>query len=170
MKKKITILISILLLLIIGGSLTYYFMFEAPKKGIAERCAGYVPNWQNFIDCHGVIAFTDSWDVDYISLKDHIHDYEIARIYNLDQLIYVADKIFVINRNTIKGTISDSTKTQYYQELFQNGQLETNYYDSISDIPTYLVIDYVSGEVKAYSDINEVPQDYKQYFSEIQNN
>jgi|SRR3989339_270104 len=168
MKKKTTIIIiSILLLLIIGGSLTYYFMFEAPKKGIAERCAGYVPNWENFIDCHGVITITDSWDVDYISLKDHIHDYEIARIYNMEQFTYVADKIFVINRKTIKGTISDGTKIRYYQELFQDGQLETNYYDSISNIPTYLVINYVSGEVETYSNIDEAPQEYKQYFLEI---
>jgi hypothetical protein len=169
-KKTIIIIISILVLFVFGSLFIYYYIFETPKKVIAERCAGYDPNWETFINCYGVITITDSWDKDYISLKDHIHGYEIARIYNLKQFINNDEKIFVINRKTIEGSVSNGKKTQYYQELFQNSHLVTSNYDSILDIPTYLVIDYRSGEVEVYKNTESIPQKYKKYFLEIQNN
>jgi hypothetical protein len=168
-KKTLIITFSILVLLIVGAWFSYYYIFEAPKKDIVARCAGYVPYWENFIECYGTIAITDGWLSDYISLDDHIHNYEIAGIDNINQYIHTDNKIFVINRHLMEGSSSDGTRTRYYLDFFQNGKLTTNYYDSISDIPTYLVIDFRSGEVEAYKNIDEVPQEYRQYFLKLQN-
>lgn len=168
-KKTTIIIIIVFTTLIIGALIAYYFMFIAPKKDIAEKCQGFVPNWVDYIDCHGVVSINDGWDMDYISLKDHVHEYEIARVYNQDQYIYTDNKIFVINKKIIEGSVSNGKRIKYYQELFQNGELKTNYYDIILDIPTYLIINTVSGEVKAHKDITEVPEVEKSYFIQLEN-
>lgn len=170
MKKKTLITtISISVLLIAGAWIAYYFVFEVPKKDVAERCAGYIPDWENFIECYGVISITDGWLSDYISLDDHIHKYEIAGIDNINQYIHTDDKIFVINRHLMEGSSSDGIKTTYYLDFFQNGKLATNDYDSISDTPTYLIVDTKTGEVEAYKNIDEVPQEYRNNFAELEN-
>jgi hypothetical protein len=168
-KKKVLIIFSILAIFLVAISLAYYYSFVAPKEDIAERCQGFVPNWMDFIDCHGVVSINDGWDMDYLSLKDHVHEYEIARVYNQDQYLYVDGKVFVINLNPIEGSASDGLKTEYYQRLFQNGKLVENPYSAISDIPTYLVIDTQSGETQAYRTVDEVPQEYRQYFIRMAN-
>jgi hypothetical protein len=167
MIKKTKIIISLVVVLVISIPLLYYFIFVVPKKEIAEKCQGYYPYWGNFVDCQGVIAINDGWDMDYLSIKDHIHNYEIARVYNRNQYIYSDNKIFVINKKNIKNSSSDGIKNTYYQELFQNGQLMESSYEVVSDIPTYLVVDTVSGETKAYKTISDVPKDQQIYFNDI---
>jgi hypothetical protein len=168
MKKRVLVVLgSILLLLIVGVALAYYLIIVVSKKEVAERCQGYIPNWSNFIDCHGVIVINDAWDVDYLSLKDHVHGYEIARVHDKNQYVYVDGNIFVINRKIIEGSTSDGARTRYYQKLFQNGMLVTNYYDSVSDIPAYLIIDSESGEVRAFQNIAQVPENKQKYFDQI---
>lgn len=168
-KNKITIIVSVVILLVIGLSLAYYYSFVAPKKAIAERCANYVPYWTDFVECYGVVVINDGWDMDYLSIRDHVHEYEIARIYNLNQLVHTEEKIYVINRKIIEGQTSDGIKIEYYQKLFQNDEVVKKYYDSISDIPTYLVIDYKSGEVSAYKNITDVPENDRGYFEQLKN-
>lgn len=94
----------------------------------------------------------------YLGLKNNLfHDYTIARVYNREQYLYIDNKIFVINRKNIESISSDGAKITYKQELFQNGKLVYTPYDRISDIPTYLIIDTILGEVKAYSNISDIP-------------
>jgi hypothetical protein len=169
MTKKIKIIIAIIAILFIAFLGTHYFMFEYPKIGIAKKCQGFVPTWTDFIDCYGIVSINDGWDMDYISLKDHIHKYEIARVYNQNQYIYINNKIFVINLKNIENSASDGFNTTYYQKLFQGGNLIENEYDSISNIPNYLVIDTENGEVKTYKNIDEVPNSEKKYFEDIKN-
>jgi hypothetical protein len=94
----------------------------------------------------------------------------LANIYNLDQYVLADGKMYVKNRKveTYQTTFPDG-KIQYYQDLFQNGDIKTYYYDRLSDIPTYLVIDYISGETVAYKSIADVPPNEKQYFEGIEN-
>lgn len=166
--KTIIIISSIVVVLAIIISIAYHYSFVVPKEAVAERCQNYVPNWENFVECYGVVVVTDAWDEDYLSLKDHIHDYEVARVYNQNQYRYVDGKVFVINRNNIEKSSSNGSKTTYYQALFRNNKVIEKSYDSISDIPVYLVIDTKSGEVQDYKKINEVPQSEQDYFKEIE--
>ena len=165
-KKNLTI-ISVVLVLVAVVSSAWYLSFIAPKKLVAEKCHGFVPNWADFVDCHGMISINDGWDMDYLSLKDHVHKYEIARVDNQNQYIYENNKIFVINRKAIENSSTNGTKTIYYQELFQNGRLSDNPYGEISDIPTFLVVETISGEVEAYKNITDVPIGQQGYFTEI---
>ena len=167
-KKTIIITSSIVVVLVIIISIVGYYSFVVPKEVVAERCQNYMPNWENFVECYGVVVITDAWDENYLSLKDHIHEYEIARVYNQKQYLHVDGKVFVINRKNIEKSSSNKVKRTYYQELFQNGKLTEKSYDSISDIPTYLVIDTQSGEVKAYKDLTEASEVEKIYFSAIE--
>lgn len=167
-KKTIIIISSVLVVLAIIISTAYYYSFVVPKEAVAERCQNYMPNWENFIECYGVVVVTDAWDEDYISLKDHIHDYEIARIYNQDQYRYADGKVFVINRKNIEKSSSNGIKTTYYQALFQNNKVVEKPYDNVSDIPTYLIIDTQSGEVRDYKDISEASQSEQDYFRELE--
>ncbi len=167
--KKIPYVLIIPLLIIAIFAFSYYYFIRIPNKKIAERCIQYDREWANLEDCYGLISLRYGWDIDYYYLLDHIHDYEIARIYNLDQYIYENNKIFVINRKTIENSSSNGIKTTYYQELFQNGKLSDNPYSEISDIPTFLVVDTVSGEVQAYKNITDVPSDQQSYFTKINN-
>lgn len=169
MKKITLIIISIISVIFISGYTLYYFWFAKPEKDIAQRCQGYLPSWMSFIDCHGVVSINDGWDMDYISIEDHIREYEIARVYNVNQYVFVQDKLFVINRKNIENSSSNGDKITYYQALFQNGKLVDNSYTKISDIPTYLIIDTISGEVKAYKDLSEVPIDQQNSFKELEN-
>jgi hypothetical protein len=171
MKKRTTLFISsAVVIFAISVSFAYYHSFVVPKKIIAEKCGNYVPNWNNFIDCYGVIVINDAWDVDYLSVRDHIHEYEIARVYNQDEYIHINEKIFIINMSTIEGQVSDGEKIQYSQELFQGGRLVTNYYDSISDIPTYLIVNIQSGEVRAYKNLEDVPPEEQTIFEQLKIN
>jgi hypothetical protein len=167
--KASTILVIIFALLIGGGLLAYYFEFVIPEREIAQRCANYVPNWMDFLECHGSIVIQDGWDRDYLTLKDHMHEYEVARIYNLNQYKYTDRSIYVKNRKVIEGSVSDGVKVEYYQRLFQNGKVSRSYYENVSEIPTYLVIDFKTGEVRAYKNIGEAPEDEQVYFIEIEN-
>ena len=108
--------------------------------------------------------------MDYLSLRDHVHNYEIARVYHVNQYVFLQDKLFVINRKNIENSSSNGDKVTYYQELFQNGKLTETEYSSISDIPNYLVIDVLSGECKTYKTISDVPKDQQVYFNDISAN
>jgi hypothetical protein len=166
--KASTIAVIIVSILVGAVSIAYYFEFVVPEREIVQRCAGYAPNYMDFLECHGVISITDGWDMDYLSLTDHVHKYEVARIYDLKQYIHTDEKIYVINRNTIPRSSSNGSRTLYYQKLFQNGKVVENDYLSISEIPTYLVIDYKSGEVRTYRNIEEVPDAEGSFFAELE--
>lgn len=168
MNKKILSIVIIFVVILAVSYFVYHYSFIVPKKGIIEKCEGYIPDWSNFIDCYGVVSITDAWDVDYLSLKDHVHGYEIARVYNFNQYLYVDGKLYVINRDIIEGQTSDGKKTQYYQKLFQNGEISIDYYDSLSDIPTYLIVNTKTGDVRAYRDKTEISETEKIYFSDIE--
>ncbi|OHA58446.1 MAG: hypothetical protein A2571_01550 [Candidatus Vogelbacteria bacterium RIFOXYD1_FULL_44_32] len=169
MKRKLLIIVTSVTLIILGGAMfLYYFWFVAPEKKIALECQNFVPSWLDFIECSGVVAINDGWDMDYISLKDHVHDYEIARVYDQKQYLFVENKLFVINQKYIENSASDNVEVTYYHKLFQNGKLIENSYGSISDIPTYLIVDTKTGEVKAYKDLMEASEAEKKYFSEIE--
>jgi hypothetical protein len=167
--KKSTILLSctVLTVILIGVVLAYYYIFEFPKRSIAERCAGYIPYWETFIDCSGVITITDAWDTNYISIDDHLHGYQIAEIYNLNQITQKNQKMYVINHAISYGYSTNGVETVYYQQLFQNGRVNRNRYNNVSEIPTYLIIDSNSGEVNAFQNINQVPESEQTYFHEI---
>lgn len=169
MKKITLIIISIIAIVFISGFTIYYFWFTKPEKEIFEKCQGFVPSWADFIDCRGIVSINDGWDMDYLSINDHIHKYEIARVYNQNQYVFAQDKLFVINRKNIENSSSNGDKITYYQELFQNGKLADNSYTKVSDIPTYLIIDTISGEVKAYKNLSEVPVDQQPSFKELEN-
>lgn len=168
MKKTTLIIVSIVIIIFIGIFSLYYFWFTKTEKEIAARCQGFVPNWPSFVDCYGTVAINDGWDMDYLSIRDHIRDYTIARVYNREQYLYIDNKVFVINRQNIESSSSDEVKTIYNQKLFQDGKLTYTSYDRISDIPIYLIIDTLSGEVKAYKDLNSVAKTEIKYFSEIE--
>lgn len=155
-------------MLIISVLLAYYFSFVTPKKTVAKKCQGFIPNWADFVDCYGVVTINDGWDMDYLSFKDHINKYEIARVYNQNQYIYTDNKIFVINRKPIENSSSNGNETIYYQKLFQSSQLIEKSYNAISDIPIYLVVDTISGEVQAYKNISDVPENKRAYFIELE--
>lgn len=167
--KYLILIIIVLVLLVLSGIAFYQHYVLVPEKAILSKCPNFEPNWSDFVDCYGIITINDGWDKNYLSLKDRLHNYEVARVYNLDQIVNAGDNIYVINRKTIEGSVSDGSKIQYYQELFQNGKLTTNYYDSTNSIPTYLVINYKTGEVRSYKDINMIPEIEKSYFAEIKN-
>jgi len=60
MKKRTKIIILILLSAIFTGLGSWYYMsFISPQKFIAEKCQGLKPNWNNFIDCYGVVLIHD---------------------------------------------------------------------------------------------------------------
>lgn len=170
MKGKITIIIvSLVILTFAGLFLLYYFWFTAPEKKIAAECQGYIPAWPSFIECSGVVAINDGWDIDYISIRDHVHDYSIAHVYNRNQYVFAEGKLFVINREYIENSASDGVETTYYQTLFQNGKMVDHPYSAISEIPTYLSVDVQTGEVNSYNNIDEVPKENKEYFLETEN-
>ncbi|MCE9585115.1 hypothetical protein K8Q94_00640 [Candidatus Nomurabacteria bacterium] len=168
MKKITLIIIGAIAVISIGGFILYFFWFIKPEKEIAEKCQGFTLNWTDFIDCHGIVSIHDGWDMDYLSIDDHMHDYEIARVYNQNQYIFSDNKVFVKNLKTIEGSSYDGLKTEYYQRLFQDGEVVRNFYDAVSDIPTYLVVDIVSGEAKAYKAIIDVPEAEKAYFEDLE--
>lgn len=168
MKKTLLIITGILLIVFVGLSLVYYFGFVLPEKKIAKECQGFIPGWLDFIECSGVIAINDGWDMDYISIKDHVHDYEVARVYNQNQYVFANKKLFVINRKYIENEASDGKETTYYQKLFQNGKLIENSYNSTSTIPNYLIVETQTGEARSYKNIGEVPQSEQDYFKDIQ--
>lgn len=169
MKKNLLIITSIVAIIFIGIFTLYYFWFTKPEKEIAIRCQGFVPNWPSFVDFYGTVTINDGWDMDYLSIRDHIHDYTIARVYNQEQYLYIDNKVFVINRKNIESSSSDGVKTTYNQKLFQNGKLLYTPYDRVSDIPTYLIIDTILGEVKAYKNISDIPIDQQNSFKDLEN-
>jgi hypothetical protein len=73
------------------GGIAGYLLWIAPAKLVAEKCQGLEPRWSDFIDCDGAISVTDNWDTDYLSVKDHVHNYEIARVHNKNQYIIGRD-------------------------------------------------------------------------------
>lgn len=166
--KASTIAAIIVSVLVGVFSIAYYFEFVVPGREIAVKCFGYKPDWMVFLDCHGVITITDGWDMDYISLRDHIHKYEVARVYSLDQYKIVGELLYVINRKTIQGSSSNGVRTLYYQRLFQNGNIIEYSYSNVSEIPTYIVINYKSGDARAYKSIDQAPGDEKSVFSELE--
>lgn len=167
MKHKKIIRILLLVSIIIAAS-GYYYFIKIPTKRISERCIQYDPKWENLEDCYGLISIRYGWDIDYYYLLDHVHDYEVARIYGLDQFVYQNGKILVINRQAVEEGETDGVKAKYRQKTFQNGQLTESSYDDISEIPTYLAIDTVSGEVEAYVSAGDAPAEYRPYFSELE--
>lgn len=167
-RKMACILVALFSAVIITGVLCYNYFIKIPTQIIAERCIGYDPEWEDLEDCYGVISIRTGWDINYYYLYDHIHGYEVARIFSIKQYFRNDGKIFVVNRQTIENASSNDGKTIYYQKLFQNGKVTNNSYNNISDIPTYLVINMQSGEVVVYKNIADVPQSEQSYFREIE--
>lgn len=159
-------------ILLAGLILVGYFLFDkywnGPDRKIAARCINYSATQPGLIDCFGTISIYDSWDADYLSIDDHVHNYELARIFDLRNFRVAGNKFYVKNEQIIEGYVSDGKKIQYYQKLFQDNQLKTNYYSAQTDIPQYFVIDYKTGEVSAYKDLKSVPANERNYFGSLE--
>jgi len=166
-KKWVYIISGITLILVAGVGIILHNTKEYDQE-TAKKCIGYDPNWPLLTDCYGMVSTSQAFDIKGYSLVDHIHNYELAEVDNINQYKYQEGKIYVKNREPFNcSPVDKNGQEQFCHNLFQNGQIRTNYYDSVSDIPTYLIIDSKSGEVQAFQDTAQVPENEQNYFNQI---
>lgn len=170
--RKIAYTWTGLVFVFIGAFLVYYQVWIEPVKVISERCINFDSKAPNILDCYGVISIRDGWDIPYLYFTDNLHgNYRVATISTIDQFIHNNGKIYVIDKKLTQPDSSSNSvsgETRYYKTLIQEGVLKDNVYFNETDIPKYLLIDEKTGEVSSYNALNDIPDDERGYFSELE--
>ena len=159
----VTFALFILLAIVIGSLLYNGYLYN---QKMVQKCTNYNPDWLGLDDCYGVISISHGFDTNGYLITDHVHgSYILAEVNYLNDYKFQNGKFFVKSREPIECRLSNG---KYCQNLYQNNQQNTTYYDSQLDIPLYLIIDTETGNVNAYKSINEVSESDKKVFEELE--
>lgn len=102
----------------------------------------------------------------YIWQDDQNPIINIARIDNKNQYILNGNNLYVINRHPLEDF--DQSKKQYKLLFKTNGSYQQFYYPSKDEIPTFLVFDTNTANVRPYLKIEDVPLEEQNYFTTLQ--
>ncbi|MBN1325549.1 hypothetical protein JW977_01015 [Candidatus Falkowbacteria bacterium] len=177
MKKKILIVIiilvpiSFLLLFILYGKYSYEkTITKCPEIRNIE--SGHYGRDISFEDCYGIISI-DRWnptisDTLY-NFRDFKHDYYFAGINDLNGYAMRDSNLYIINKGVGKSKVSfDNVRYQYEEKYFINGEFKYFYYDKIEDIPIFLKVNTMSGEVAFYKSLDEPSESDRKIFEELE--
>ncbi len=125
----------------------------------------------DFFDCHNTIAI-DKWLYDQVtiySLWDIQHKYYVVGFRSFDQYRLMNDIMYVVNHSKDSDSYIAFGGIKYYdEEYFINGEMKTFYHTSIETMPNYFAIDTVTGNVRPYKMLSEVPVAEQSIFQEIE--
>jgi hypothetical protein len=133
-----------------------------------KKCKYYNPEWIFFVDCYGVMSLHegDSGWANYIWQDDEDPSVNIATMDKKDQYIVQGNNLYIINHYP-PHDFDESTKR--YKVLFKmNGSYQEFSYSSKDEIPTLLVFNTNTANVRPYVKIEEVPSEEQKYFIELQ--
>jgi hypothetical protein len=178
--KRILILVIVILFIIICVT----FIALSGNKDFEnriKRCPEIKDiNWGHygrdidFVDCMGIISI-DRWnrslsDTLY-NFRDFKHDYYFAGINDLNGYAMLDSNLYIINKGVGKSKVSfDNVHYQYKEKYFINGEFKYFYYDKIEDIPIFLKVNTMSGEVAFYKSLDEIPESDRKIFEELEKN
>ncbi len=178
MKNKIGIIILLIFiaLLAIGSSLIYIKQYK-PYKTIVSNCAKKHSFWNDYVfgalaDCHNhIVIYSGGFDSDQYTISDSLHGGTLAWIDNLNDYVVKDNILFVINKNPggCKTSNGSGTKEVFCVSYYKDGQLITSYYDNLNDIPTHLVINTLNGNVLAYNSLEQMPENDRLIFQQLEN-
>lgn len=178
-RTKIFIILISAILLAILIFMFDYFRSEVALKKIISKCPdidmkryGW-PGDINFYDCYNNIAIEDSQGVGdtiiyvlyNIKRKDKIIGFE-----TFDQYRLIGGNMYVFIMPTEGGSydIDERGRKRYFGEYVINGKLQTIYYESADQKPRYFAVDTISGEVRFYRYLKDVPQEEQAIFQELE--
>ena len=163
-------LICITLIILVKGQVNYRKkLLKCPALN-TEKYAG--PDFA-FEDCHNNIAI----EISYVSkahfrLYDIAHQYPIIGFKTFDFYRLVDDIMYVFSKHKEGGSYSydvdENGKKRYLAEFFVDGEKKFFYYDTVDQMPRYFAIDTVTGNVRPYRELNEVPVAEQPIFQEIE--
>jgi hypothetical protein len=150
-KNKLKLIIFGTLIVILSSC--YYYIY-LPEKVIRDRCSFVVPKSIEMDDCYGVISINSAWDVGYIYLTDHIHNYQIARVYNINNIKIYNDYLYIINEEP-EFVDTTGSKPLYLQHLFLDGNVSEIKAKNKSELLNYIIVNYKTGNLVAKQKIED---------------
>lgn len=123
----------------------------------------------DFVACAGVMSLHEGGDSgwpNYTWQDDSDPGFNIAAIDRDDQYIIQGNHLYVINRHTPNDF--DKARGVYGMLFKTNGTYQEFTYPSQDKIPTLLIFDTDTANVTPYLGIEDVPQEQRQYFEELE--
>jgi hypothetical protein len=165
MKKKETIIISIAVILILGLAFALNSYVSNKNKEVSSRCTNYDAK-NDAVDCYGLISIYANEGPGYtLNLNDPSLDF-IASINNLNEFKVIGNYLYVINKQP--HTCFDNLTHKYCFDFRVNGKYTGYEYNSISEIPTYLIVDTQNGNENLYVNPQEASSSAQVIFKEIE--
>ena len=168
MKKEIIIIISVLLVigmyLLIGNT---FKRWDVGKKKMIDRCINYDPQWEGINDCYGLISIWFNDNEKYNLLNNIQANIPIAEIKYLDDFyLDNSGNMYVVDIRT-HGICNNLEPGKYCGNFQVNGELKQYYYDTLDQVPKYLIIDTQTGNERFYTKLDEVPTNEQEIFQKL---
>ena len=184
MKKrtKILLIFAVCLLIVIPVFYVAVYFHQANVKleKIISKCPDIdlkrydFPGDIGFYDCYNNIAIDieRTEDSAIYSLQDIKHEYSIISFETSHQYQLVGDIIYVFNATGGVGYyfIDQNGKQYYFDDYLVDGQMQSFDYNTIDEIPRYFAIDTITGNVRLYNNISDVPIQEGAIFQELERN
>lgn len=172
-KRKVIIgclvlFVGIPLFILIKGEISYHKkLLKCPTLN-TEKYAG--PDFE-FYDCYDNIAIEISYVSDkHFRLYDIKHQYPVIGFKTFDFYQLVGDTMYVFSIPKEGGSydVDENGKKRYFKSAFVDGEKQFFYYDNADQMPRYFAIDTITGNVRFYRELSEVPRDEQSIFKDIE--
>ena len=193
MKFRYKITVIVLLALAAFTYLIYSFIYW--QKRVSEKQAEKQANCQylnqdryggfvdpvDFIDCFGIFSIEHDSPLlgnkrlDLYYIRDDKHDYNISILDTLKHykifsgIMYIYEPVIFPEEEYTHIRYGEKP-WQYPQKFFMDGAVKEINYASPNDFPKYIQVETSTGEVTLYNTYDQMPEEAKLIFQELENN
>ena len=173
MLKRKRLLICIFIVLIMVLVIFIFSFYYIRFRGLIGQCPGIDLAKYNkdtsLVNCFGIISIDKSFEsgISY-RVRDFRHDYDVATLNNLNDFKFKNSNLYVIDRSQHVRIDSNNPSSKYFVQFYKAGAIKTFYYDTQDEIPKYLLINTISGEVTLFKTTIEMPEDDRKIFEELE--
>jgi hypothetical protein len=156
------------LILVVGVAVIIYSgVVDLQKQQIAARCTGYDPQWEGLFDCYGLISIFGS-DQNTYQVQDNKEPGAIvAEIDNPNDFIIEGYNMYLRDIEP-KVTCNNLVPGKYCGVFQVNGKKVEYDYDTADQVPTYIIINTITGDERFYVHPQEASSSVQAIFEGLQ--
>ena len=188
-KNTIKIILIIFLSLLLMVVLLYSFQKNQQEyQGKIAKCqylnqdkyGGFVDP-VGLVDCFSIFSIEsenvsiDNSNSTIYTVRDNQHNLSVAIIKNLknykiaDNYLYIYEPVIFPPEKYTRIKYNKDEDWVYPQSYFMNGQVKEINYKSPDEFPNYIQVEILSGEVTLYNTYDQMPEEVKNIFQELEN-
>jgi len=133
---------------------------------------GFVKCFGIFSIGHETIWLNDKDEISIYVLRDDQHNYNIARITGLEKYSIINNSLYIFDDGYDKVAAPEGKYPgeDYHRYFYVDGAKKDFAYPHLVDVPDYIQVETSTGEVTLYNTYDQMPEEAKLIFQELENN